>query len=332
MLPSAAHSGVEATEDPSLRLRWNEAGREQWNAWITRVGRSNLLQSWAYGAAKSDTGWRVQRGVFYRDDKPIALVQSLHKRIAGLVQVDRINRGPLFLSEMPGSDVAAVWRHLARLGNGWKGKILSVAPELPRSDSSTEVMRRAGFRRRDSPATESIWIDLSLADRALRQRLTGKWRRWASSLDAPEKKGLSLAIDVDNDAFEWMLGKHGELMQSRDFRGPPTTLLRSLYQHSEQAEAPLVLRAHSEGEVVAGICLARHGASATYLVGWNGPVGRKLGANQFMFWFAIKQLKALGLSWFDLGGISQKDTPGITEFKLGLGGERYELVGEYLKW
>ena len=33
-----------------------------------------------------------------------------------------------------------------------------------------------------------------------------------------------------------------------------------------------------------------------------------------------------------LGGISQEHTPGITAFKLGLNGERYELVGEYWKW
>jgi hypothetical protein len=33
-----------------------------------------------------------------------------------------------------------------------------------------------------------------------------------------------------------------------------------------------------------------------------------------------------------LGGIDEELTPGISAFKLGLGGEQYELVGEYWKW
>ena len=36
-------------------------------------------------------------------------------------------------------------------------------------------------------------------------------------------------------------------------------------------------------------------------------------------------LKKQGIRWFDLGGIDEDKTPGISEFKLGVNGERYLL-------
>ena len=65
----------------------------------------------------------------------------------------------------------------------------------------------------------------------------------------------------------------------------------------------------------------------TYLLGWNGYKGRNLKPNQFLLWNAMMLLKEQGIRWFDLGGIDE-DTPGISEFKLGVNGIRYALVGE----
>jgi len=33
-----------------------------------------------------------------------------------------------------------------------------------------------------------------------------------------------------------------------------------------------------------------------------------------------------------LGGIDKEDSPGISEFKLGMNGDYYRLVGEGIKW
>jgi lipid II:glycine glycyltransferase (peptidoglycan interpeptide bridge formation enzyme) len=44
---------------------------------------------------------------------------------------------------------------------------------------------------------------------------------------------------------------------------------------------------------------------------------------------AIERLKADGVSWFDLGGISDA-APGVARFKSGLGGCETQLVGGYV--
>ena len=324
-LPNAARES-----EPCLRLVWDGATRVQWQQWMAHAGRSNLLQSWAYGEAKSEhSGWRVRRGVFYRDNEPIALVQVLQKRVAGLLSVSRINRGPLFFRAPLSQEQHAVWKELARLGNLWHGRVLTVAPELGLSGSSLALMEDMRFRQFSLSAWESVWVDLELDVDALRKRLDGKWR---NMLTFSEKAGLKLEADSDNARFDWMIARYQEMMQTNGFSGPPVNLLLNLRRHTSREERLLILRAVHEGEPVAGICLACHGAAATYLLGWNGHKGRNLRAHQYLLWQAFIHLKQSGLRWLDLGGISEEHTPGITAFKLGVNGERYESLGEYWKW
>lgn len=322
-------SAAIAPSASPIRLVWGDYSRSEWQQWMAQADRSNLLQSWSYGEAKADcSGWRVKRGVFYQGREPIAVVQALVKRL-GFVSLVRINRGPLFLGAISWDEQSAVWRELARFGCVWHGRILTVAPELNLSGSSLVMMHGLGFRQSTPRAWESVWVDLDLDLEVLRKRLDGKWR---NMLSFSEKAQLTLEVGSDDSMFDWMMAQYEELMQEKDFRGPPVALLRSLRRHSKTDNPPLILRVLHQAVPVAGICIARHGAAATYLVGWNGAQGRGLKANQYLLWQAIMHLKQLGLWWFDLGGLDEARTPGISAFKLGLNGERYELVGEYWKW
>ena len=147
-----------------------------------------------------------------------------------------------------------------------------------------------------------------------------------------EKASLQLEVGSDDHLFEWMMSRYQETMRVKSFQGPAVSLVSVLQRDLPVASRLLVLRAVHDNEPIAGICLAYHGAAATYLIGWNGQNGRKLKANQYLLWQAIAHLKRSGFNGFDLGGIDDEDTSGIASFKLGLGGERYELVGEYWKW
>ena len=43
----------------------------------------------------------------------------------------------------------------------------------------------------------------------------------------------------------------------------------------------------------------------------------------------MQELKQHGVRMLDLGGINPDTAPGVTEFKLGTGGEAVETVGQY---
>jgi hypothetical protein len=324
-LPESARQNQQG-----LTLVWDQATRQQWQGWFEQAGRSSLMQSWDYGAAKSGpAGWSARRGVFYLHNEPLALVQLLQKRMAGVLRIARINRGPLCLRELLPQEQRAIWKELARLGGIRHGRVLAVAPEADLSGSSLALFAELGFRQFSPRAWESVWIDLGLELSLLRKRLDGKWR---NMLAFSEKAGLQVEIGSDAQLFDWMLARYQELMLESNFTGPPISFLLALRKHFDNGSPLLILRAVTEGEAVAGICLIPHGATATYLLGWNGQKGRNLKANQYLLWQAIVHLKQRGVRWLDLGGISEEHTPGVTAFKLGLNGERYELVGEYWKW
>lgn len=314
-----------------LRLRVDVgASASQWQEWITQAGHSNLLQSWAYAQAKSDvSGWQCARLVFYLDDHPVALVQVLKKRVFGVLLVSRINRGPLFLNSSDKNIERCVWAELGRLGCVWRARILTVAPELELTGSDLVMMRGLGFRQFSPYAWESAWIGLNGELAVLRQKLDGKWR---NALKSAEAAGLRLDLESGDHAVDWMMARYNELMSEKNFSGSPIDLLLALRKHLPDEHCFVVLRAMDGDEPVAGVCLARHGAAATYLLGWNGARGRKLKANQYLLWQAIVYLKQAGVSCFDLGGIDEERTPGIAAFKLGMNGRRYELLGEYWKW
>lgn len=314
----------------NFRLVWDGVSASQWQQWVAQSGQSNLLQSWAYGEAKSDeSGWRVRRGVFYRINEPIAIVQVLQKRVAGILHVSRINRGPLFLSPPELQESRAVWAELGNLGSLWRGKVLAVAPELGLSGTNLIMMTDLGYRQFSPGTWESVWVDLRGSLITLRQKLDGKWR---NMLTFAEKAGLRLEVGSDDQSFQWMVARYRELMREKGFSGVSIDLLQALRKHLPAESQMIFMSAVREAEKVAGICLVRHGSAATYLLGWNGSEGRKLKANQYLLWQAVTFLKQSGLDWFDLGGINEDHTPGITAFKLGFRGDRYESVGEYWKW
>jgi len=108
----------------------------------------------------------------------------------------------------------------------------------------------------------------------------------------------------------------------------PTGVYSRLLLEMENEQPMQIFKAFLGSELLAGICIVSHGNAATYLLGWNGAKGRNLKANQFLLWNAMMLLKEQGIRWFDLGGIDEESTPGISDFKLGVNGIRYALVGE----
>jgi hypothetical protein len=321
---------VDIDRSSRLSLVWNDSTPDQWADWVSQCKRSNMLQAWAYGDAKCTAeGWRVKRAVFYRGDEPVALVQVLEKRVAKLLKVRRINRGPLVLRTLSAVEERTLWTQLGKLGSLWRGTVLVVAPELLLSGYALILLDELGFRQFSPIATESVWVDLARELEDLRKSINGKWR---NMLVSAEKAGLALEVGSGDELLDWIIARYESLMEAKSFSGIGIGLLRALHKQAGPKEKLIVLRALHAGEAVAGICVARHGCAATYLLGWNGDAGRRLKANQFLLWQAIRHLKEAGSQWFDLGGISEEKTPGITAFKLGLNGERYELVGEYWKW
>src|ERR1019366_9681923 len=54
----------------------------EWSAMLDLAGRSNLLQTWAWGEAKAGVeGWAVNRVMLAIDGRTVAVAQLLNRRI-----------------------------------------------------------------------------------------------------------------------------------------------------------------------------------------------------------------------------------------------------------
>jgi len=300
--------------------------RDKWNELLKNIGQSNLLQSWAYGEAKLKTeSWHVKRLVFKRSEVPLAIVQVLEKRIAGLIKIGRVNRGPLFFPKTSASDKMEVFGELIRFGNVFQGKILTIAPELALTGANLVAVISNRIHNFNPRGWTSVWIDLRPEMEQLRSNLSGKWR---NKLVVAEKNNLNVEIGSDPDLVRWMVERYEENMHLKDFDGIRLPVLEELYRNSMPDSPLIICRARFNDEYIGGLCIACHGTAATYLVGWTGPEGRNLKANHLLLWTAITNLRDNGITWLDLGGVDEETTPGITEFKYGMGGTIYELVGE----
>jgi len=293
------------------------------------VVKSNLLQSWAYGKAKEESeGWRVKRGVIRRNGNIIAIFQALEKSWFFL-GVIRINRGPMLINGNDDFETKYnVYKILRKTWRLSKGRILLVAPALYDTPENRAILQLVGFRKRDKIHWQSSWMNLNKSKEELRKQLSKNWRR---NLSRAEKNELTIESDNKNETFSWILKLYKEMQVKKKFSGVPCELLIELRKELLQShEMYLFIVQNNDGDPLAVHIVVRHGLASIPLVSWRSKKGQKLYAPNYILWNIILAMKDLGVQWFDHGGINDIDTPEVAQFKRGLKGEEYTLVGEWI--
>ncbi len=325
--PAVARHEALASAQATVQVQDFKGDRQAWQGLMQQAGFSNLLQSWSYGVCKERTGaWQVRRLLLLEQGRVVGFAQVLQRCLGKLLCVSRLNRGPVFLPGAgPATRLAALQSISRELGRWQRGRVLSWAPECRVEGASLAQLLQTRFLQLSIRGWSSSVIDLQQDEGQLRSGLAGSWR---NMLNVAQRNALKVEqLDTDDRAFEALLSNCGAMMQAR--RIPfPADLYRELRKELDGEGCPGLLLALSNGEeLIAAIYVVAHGNTATYLLGWSGDEGRKLHAHHLLLWENMVQLKARGLRYFDLGGIDER-TSGIAAFKLGLGGERYQLAGE----
>lgn len=299
-----------------ITLAWDGVDRAGWQALLAEA-RSGLQQGWSYGEAVARGGTPVHRATIRDGAATVGCLQLVERRLFGRLPMGFLLRGPVWRDgEVPADAEAAVLAGVrARLGRG----LLVWAPERP-----TPLARRPLITGHGT-----AWLDLSPPPETLRRRLAADWRR---SLKRAEAEPLLVRRLATAQAIGWLLDRNEAYRRQVRYRGPTRAFLGRLAQAAAEAEELLLFLAFERAEPVGGIMVVRHGASATYEVGYVAPRGRELRATHLLLWQALLALRQEGVRWLDLGGIATDRSPGIARFKLGLGGEPTALPGTFLVW
>ncbi|MCW0208712.1 MAG: GNAT family N-acetyltransferase, partial [Achromobacter sp.] len=311
---------------------WNEGSVGDWDALFARAHRATLPQCFAYGRAMGRTyGYLPKLGVIRRDAAPIGVVQVLERRMLKFLHDRQLYRGPLWLDgvEPDGATLEATFRLLRKACPRSLASRASVLPELPASPENEDLLRRCGFRR-CGPGYQTVWLDLSRGEEAMRAGLARDWRQ---RLRGAEKAGLLIDTDWQAGNLPWLMKQEHDQALGKGFRpmtGALAVRLRNaLIKGSGGGDAALMVTALDAGTPVACGLFFRHGAVATSQVSWANDSGRKSGAMRLVLWRAALALKERGVRTLDLGGINPDTAPGVTEFKLGTGGQATQTAGQY---
>lgn len=312
---------------PQIRIVWNEGTVGAWADRFAALDRSTLPQSYGYARAMARThGFLPRLGLIEREGEAAGLVQVLERRVLRIACRREIHRGPLWFAGPP--DEATLAETLVLLRRACPDNLLnrlSFLPELPMGGAAARALEQAGFRR-FGPGYRTVWIDLTLSLAAIRAGFSATWRQ---RLKSAEKAGLRVDLDESARMLPWLMKQEREQAVFKHFRplsGPLAVRLRNALVG--QAGLLLAIAHDEQGPVAAGLFLG-HGGCATYQVGWSGERGRKSHAMRLVLWHAIRSLRERGYRALDLGGINPDTAPGVTEFKLAMGGEAVETIGLY---
>jgi hypothetical protein len=310
-----------------MDIHWDGVSRRDWRRLTADADWCALEQSWAYGdAMAARPGTEVRRAVVKDRDGPAAAVQVFARRLGPFITVMQILRGPIWVRHDLSRDrkLAALQCIAATIKRGPR-EILFWTPEL-RDPAETDALMRHCGRRRIITGYGSASLDLGAEPDRLRADLHVKWR---NALSNAESGPLDVGKIRDARNTRWLLEHYHTLQRNRRFGGPTAAALYHIIDGAPRDDI-VMLRATLDGDPVAGALFVRHGAAATYTVGWAGPQGRWHNAGTLLLWRGLLALRGRGVARLDLGGIDTRRAPGIARFKLGTGATPYALAGTYL--
>jgi hypothetical protein len=297
--------------------------RARWDALLAGAGYSPWQQSWAYGAALARRGREVLRLRVEADGRTVGLVQTVGRlMLRGRLGCRHALGGPLWY---PGVDAglaaSALLAMKARLGGPARPFVATPALTAARSAKALDV---AGMRCVLTGFTTAV---LPIASTPQRQwtRLRSSWRHALGP--AATVGSLALASRdprTDPLALDAVLARHEAERRRRGYATVPTGLVADAARRG-----PCVLATASRDEGLEAFMLFfRHGATATYQVGWTSPLGREERAHQRLLWMALPRLRADGVRLLDLGGLNLP--AGIVRFKLASGAVPRTFAGTYV--
>ncbi|MFD2205284.1 lipid II:glycine glycyltransferase FemX [Kiloniella antarctica] len=314
--------------DTTVEIKWNHVSVKEWRKLVRKVEKSNLLQSWPYAQAALVTERMVGKfATIHYNNRIVGICQVLEQRMLKVFHKVRLYRGPLWIEDnIPDHVQDAFWTEIRNKYPKRPWRFTYFLPEISASEEHHSKLEELGLSRIDTDGYSSIWLDLDKSEDELKANLKPNWR---NPLNQSYKKGLSLEVDTQGVHLAWLLALNEMDKLLKEFKGPSPALLSSLKRFTKDRNDFLLLRAIEKGTPVGAILVILHEASATYLVGWNSPDGRKLKAHNYLIWNAVLELKKRNIKWLDLGGINTKEAAGVTAFKRGLGGQEFTLTGSY---
>jgi lipid II:glycine glycyltransferase (peptidoglycan interpeptide bridge formation enzyme) len=208
-----------------------------------------------------------------------------------------------------------------------RGKGLTVRL-VPSQFDGDEAMRalltNAGFARLESerPYT-TVMVDLAPPLEEIKKNLRGNWRR---TLKASGKHNLSVRRSDSPELPAQFVAMHDDMAKRKGVAAANAHTHARIQELLLKSVKMSVYMCTLEDEPVCGLVLSAIGDRAVMMLGATTPRGRDSLASYAMWWEAVRDAKAAGFRWLDLGGVGETKVGGPEQFKRGLAGKKADTV------
>ncbi|MGD9899095.1 MAG: lipid II:glycine glycyltransferase FemX [Calditrichaceae bacterium] len=303
-----------------------------WTAILETFSDAGIYQTHEYGEV-SKGGSRLTHVLLREEGVVVAAaqirIQTAHKINRGIAYVFH---GPLWRRW----DIKPDAEHLRQILGALKTEfavnqklLLRIVPKCYLEDEQNEsdVFSGLEFRKTDSPAYRTVYMDLSKTIDEIRASLSRNWRR---HLNRSEKKGLSVREGTEDQLFEIFENLYGEMIDRKNFYSPleVKNFRRMQKKFDAKFKMKIMICEDAKGPV-AGIVGTGIGETGIYLLGATSTRGLSSDGSYLLHWEMIKWLKDQGCRWYDLGGVDPVRNPGGYQFKEGMRGQEINFIGTF---
>ena len=314
---------------------------KEWDGLVSSVPDGHLLQCYRWGELKARYGWTVER--FGTREGSTAAAQVLW-RPTPLGPIGYIPRGPALGDPRDLTAASVLMETIHEAARSRRAILLKVEPNT----ADPAPWPALGFRpsRLTFQPQATLIVDL-VPDLDTIRRGQHPKARYNTGLAA--RRGVSVRTGglEDLPAFFRLTSvtgmRDGFAIRSQAYFRDMLALLGH--------QAALLLAEH-EGDLIAGILVARFNQEAIYLYGASGEEKRNLMPNHLLQWEAMRAARFDGCTQYDLWGIPNElatlavegaggdelpepqphqrgDLWGVYRFKRGLGGRLRSYAGAY---
>jgi len=300
-----------------------------WDALLNQCQKVDLSQTWEIGVARQKChGWNPCRDIILYQDRPIAIVQTLIKKMFIFGGIAKIIGGPLFINTkrlIPDLKIQ-VFRFLHRYWSQQHGMLLHIAPCIAADEMVQNQLMAIGFTKTDDEPWASAKTDISLDEVELREKMNRGWRK---GLNKAGKNGLTVETDNSDTGFIFMAEQYKQECKTKGITFISPDFAKAVREASMNSKSVQSIFTIKKQQRIGGILNFGYGNTAYGLISWNSPEGRRHDSQRLLIWESMLLFKKMGYRWYDLGGVNEKKWPGITSFKRGVGGYEFVYAGNY---
>lgn len=275
-----------------------------------------LQQHPAYAAAltraSSASVHDMRAALIHHGGRVVGRAQLLLRHLPVLGPVAYLPRGPLWCDAVPES---VKHQALRALRSSLRAAGVSSRIWLANAEDAVgaDHLARIGYLPVITPQHVAE-IDLS-GDQDT--RLAAQHGKWRNRLRHAQTQALHVAHRRLNPAQDgWLLAAETVQQGVKGYRALPAAFAAQ-YPNDQTR----LFLAEKRGEVIAAMLILRHGAAASYHIGWSSSAGRSASAHNLLLWQASNWLARKGVLRFDLGSVDTDGAAGLARFKLGAGAD-----------